>query len=90
MTKLETDGKKTSVIPETTPGSDKGNVIFLKRWKRFAPKSFAASNNDLSILAKELSICKIIKGIKLYTIPKTTAKSVYNNFVGSSPKNARI
>ena len=53
ITKLDTDGKKTNVIPEMTPGKDKGSVIFKKRWRRLAPKSLAASNKLLSIFAKE-------------------------------------
>lgn len=40
--KLETAGKKTSVIPLIMPGMDKGKVTFKKVCTLLAPKSAAA------------------------------------------------
>ena len=61
-----TAGKKTSAIPLITPGIESGRVTFQKCLIASLRLSHElASNNDLSILDKDVLICKIIKGIKL-------------------------
>ena len=43
-----TDGTKTIVIPEITPGRERGKITFLNFVNEFEPKSSAASSRDLS------------------------------------------
>ena len=65
MKKELTAGRKTRLMPLTTPGRDSGKVTRIKVCTSFAPRSLLAARRDLSILQRELVICKIIKGRKL-------------------------
>ena len=65
MKKLDTAGRNTSVMPEITPGSESGSVTRRNACTGVAPRSLAASKRLLSILARDVWICRIIKGMKL-------------------------
>ena len=60
-----TDGTKTIVNPETTPGILSGKITFQKTFKLLAPKSCAASITFSSILARIVYMGSIIYGRKL-------------------------
>ena len=45
-----TEGTKTIVIPDITPGRESGKITFLRREKLFEPRSDAASKSEGSIL----------------------------------------
>ena len=90
MKKLETAGRNTSVMPEMTPGRESGSVTRRNACTGVAPRSLAASSRLLSILASEVWICRIIKGMKLYTMPRMTAKLVWIIETGPMPKKPRM
>ena len=90
MKKLDTAGRNTSVTPEMTPGRLSGSVTRRKACTGVAPRSFAASSRLLSILASEVWICRIMKGMKLYTMPRMTAKLVWIMETGPMPNQERM
>ena len=56
-------GTKTSSVPATTPGSDRGSVTFKNVRSEFAPRSAAASYNDGSIFSSEVYMGRIMNGM---------------------------
>lgn len=65
MKNAETAGRNTRVMPETTPSRDSGRVTFRNACQPLAPRSLAASSRLRSIFAREVWICRIMKGRKL-------------------------
>ena len=49
MAKVDTDGTNTMVMPDSTPGSDRGRMTLRNTVTELAPRSLAASNSERSI-----------------------------------------
>ena len=65
MTKVDTEGMKTMVTPERTPGRDRGKITRRKTWELLAPRSWAASMTRGSIFSMTEKMGNTIKGRKL-------------------------
>ena len=89
ITKVDTAGINTIVIPDITPGRLRGNTTLVNICFLVAPRSLAASIKLWSIFDSIVNIGNTIKGKKLYIIPSNTAPSLYKNCIGPIPKLAK-